>query len=94
MFTHVLTGRPVITTDYAPSFSGTTSASAHLAVVGDFSNFLIVQRAGMTVELVNHLFDVSTGRPTGQRGWLAYARHGFDAVAPNAFRLIGQSSLV
>lgn len=88
--TSVLTGRPVVVSDYAPAFTGTTGAE-NFAVVGDFSNFLIVQRAGMTVELVNHLFDQSTGRPTGQRGWFAYARHGFDAVVPNAFRIIANS---
>jgi HK97 family phage major capsid protein len=86
-----LTGRPVITSDYAPAFTGTTG-SANYAVVGDFSKgFLIVQRAGMTVELVNHLFDTSTGRPTGQRGWFAFARHGFDVVNPNAFRILANS---
>jgi HK97 family phage major capsid protein len=88
--TPVLTGRPVVVTDYAPAFTGTTGA-ANYAVVGDFSNFLIVQRAGMTVELVNHLFDTSTGRPTGQRGWFAYARHGFDSVNTNGFRLLSNS---
>lgn len=85
-----LLGRPVIVGDYAPAFSSTTGA-ANYAVVGDFSNFVIVSRAGMTVELVNHLFDTTTGRPTGQRGWFAWARHGFDQVAPNAFRLLSNS---
>lgn len=86
----VLTGRPVITSDYAPSFAGTTGI-ANYAVVGDFSNFVIVQRAGMTVELVPHLFDQASGRPTGQRGWYAYSRHGFDAVNTNAFRLLSNT---
>jgi HK97 family phage major capsid protein len=88
--TNVLTGRKVVTSDYAPAFSGTTGV-ANITVVGDFSNFLIVQRAGMTVEQVPHLFDQSTGRPSGQRGWFAWARNGFDAVAPNAFRLISNT---
>jgi HK97 family phage major capsid protein len=89
--THVAVGRPVVVSDYAPAFTGTTG-TANLAVVGDFGNgFLIVQRAGMTVELVNHLFDTSTGRPTGQRGWFAWARHGFDIVNANAFRLLSNS---
>ena len=88
--TDQLTGRPVITSDYAPAFTGTTGA-ANYAVVGDFSNFLVAQRAGMTVELVNHLFDPTTARPTGQRGWFAFARHGFDAVNSNGFRLIANS---
>jgi HK97 family phage major capsid protein len=88
--TSVLTGRPVVVSDYAPAFVSTTGA-ANVAVIGDFQKFLIVQRAGMTVELVQHLFDTSTGRPTGQRGWFAYARHGHDAIATNAFRLVSNS---
>ena len=82
-----LMGRPVVTSDYAPSFTGTTGA-ANILVVGDFSNYVIAQRAGMTVELVSHLFDVTNNRPTGERGWFAYARHGFDSVNDNAFRLL------
>jgi HK97 family phage major capsid protein len=82
-----LFGRPVVTTDYAPEFTGTTGA-ANILVVGDFSNFVVAQRAGMTVELVSHLFGTTNNRPTGQRGWFAYARHGFDSVNDNAFRLL------
>jgi HK97 family phage major capsid protein len=82
-----LFGRPVRTTDYAPEFTGTTGA-ANILVVGDFSNFLVAQRAGMSVELVPHLFDVTANRPTGQRGWFAYARHGFDSVNDSGFRLL------
>ena len=82
-----LLGRPVVLSDYAPEFTGTTGA-ANILVVGDFSNYVIAQRAGMTVELVSHLFDVTNNRPTGQRGWFAYARHGFDSVNDNAFRLL------
>jgi len=82
-----LFGRPVVTTDYAPEFTGTTGA-ANILVVGDFSNFVIAQRAGMTVELVSHLFGTTNARPTGQRGWFAYARHGFDSVNDLGFRLL------
>ena len=82
-----LFGRPVVTTDYAPAFTGTTAA-ANILAVGDFSNFVIAQRAGMTVELVSHLFGTTNARPTGQRGWFAYARHGFDSVNDLGFRLL------
>jgi HK97 family phage major capsid protein len=81
-----LFGRPVRTTDYAPEFTGTTGA-ANILVVGDFSNFLVAQRAGMNLELVPHLFGAN-GRPTGQRGWFAYARHGFDSVNDLGFRIL------
>lgn len=82
-----LFGRPVYTTDYAPDFTATTGA-ANICVVGDFSNFVVAQRAGMTVELVPHLFDVTNNRPTGQRGFYAVARHGYDSVNDNGFRLL------
>jgi HK97 family phage major capsid protein len=88
--TSVLMGKPVVLTDYAPGFTGTTGAENFL-VVGDVSQFYIIQRAGMTVELVQHLFDTSSGRPTGQRGWYAYTRLGFDVVNHNALRILANS---
>jgi HK97 family phage major capsid protein len=63
----------------------------NLAVVGDFSNYLIAMRAGMNVELVPTLFDQATGRPSGQRGWFAWARVGGDAIVHAGFRLINQT---
>ena len=63
-----------------------------LLVVGDFKYYLVAQRAGMTVELVPHLFGGSARRPTGQRGWYAYARVGGGLLAPNAFRYLSNRS--
>jgi HK97 family phage major capsid protein len=82
-----LFGRPVRTTDYAPEFTGTTGA-ANILVVGDFANFLVAQRAGMSIEFIPNLFGATTGRPTGQRGWFAYARHGFDSINDLGFRIL------
>lgn len=82
-----LFGRPIRTTDYAPDLPTATTA-ANVMVVGDFQNFLVAQRAGMNVELVPHVFDVTNNRPTGERGWFAYARHGFDSVNDLGFRLL------
>ena len=82
-----LFGRPVYTTDYAPEFTGTTAA-ANILVVGDFSNFVVAQRAGMSVELIPHLFGATNSRPTNQRGFFATARHGFDSVNDLGFRLL------
>lgn len=80
-------GRPVVLSDYAPEFTGTTGA-ANILIVGDFSNFLIAQRVGMTIENIPHLFGVTTGRPISQRGWYARARVGSDSVNDNGFRLL------
>lgn len=79
--------RPVEFSSYFPDFTGTTGA-ANILVVGDFRNYVIADRVGMSVELVPHLFDVTNNRPTGQRGWFAYARNGADSVNDLGFRLL------
>jgi HK97 family phage major capsid protein len=79
--------RPVEYSSYFADFTGTTGAS-NILVVGDFRNFVIADRAGMTIELVPHLFDVTNNRPTGQRGWFAWARFGSNSVNDSAFRLL------
>jgi HK97 family phage major capsid protein len=79
--------RPVAFASYAPDFTGNTGA-ANLLTVGDFRNYLIAQRIGMTVELVPHLLGTTNGRPTGERGWFAFARVGADSVNDLGFRLL------
>src|SRR5690606_129006 len=80
---------PAATDDSDPG----TDRSDSLLVFGDFSNYVIADRLGTTVEFIPHLFQQATagsgvGMPTGQRGWYAYARVGADAVNPAAFRLL------
>jgi HK97 family phage major capsid protein len=87
-----LAGRPVVLSDYAPTFSNTTALANQYAILGDFSKFMIVQRAGMVVEQVPHLFSVTTGYPTGQRGWLAWSRHGYNALSGNPFRILSNGT--
>jgi HK97 family phage major capsid protein len=55
-------------------------------IVGDFSNFLIVDRLGMSLELIPHLFGAN-GRPTGQRGLYAIWRNNSIVLNSNAFRV-------
>jgi HK97 family phage major capsid protein len=62
----------------------TTSKQKPL-IIGDFDEFRIVDRIGMSVELVPHLFGANR-RPTGQRGLYAYWRTGSGVLVPNAFR--------
>jgi HK97 family phage major capsid protein len=83
----VLFAKPVYESPYFPDFTGTTGAS-NLLVVGDWNNYVIARRTGMNVELVPHLFDVTNNRPTGQRGWFAYARIGGNSVNDLGFRLL------
>jgi HK97 family phage major capsid protein/HK97 family phage prohead protease len=55
---------------------------------GDFSNFLIVDRVGMGIELVPHLFGTANRYPTGTRGVLALWFNSSKILADNAFRLL------
>jgi len=86
----VLFNRPVMENPYFPDFTGTTGAE-NRAVVGDFSNYVVARRQGMNVELVPQLFDVTNNRPTGSRGWFAYARIGGNSVNDTAFRLLANT---
>ena len=81
-----LFGKRYYENDYMADFTSTTGA-ANLLVLGDFQNYLVAQRAGMNVELVPHLLG-SNRRPSGQRGWYAWARVGADSINDLAFRLL------
>jgi HK97 family phage major capsid protein len=80
--------RPAAFSSYFPDVPTSTTAAGNVLAVGDFRNYVIAERAGMEVELVPHLFGTTNGRPTGQRGWFAYARHGADSVNDLGFRLL------
>lgn len=79
--------RPIEFASAFPDFTGTTGA-ANILVVGDFQNYAVVDRVGMSVELIPNLFDITNNRPTGQRGWFAFARHGADSINDLGFRLL------
>jgi HK97 family phage major capsid protein len=54
---------------------------------GDFSRFVIVERVGMNIELIPHLFGANR-RPTGERGYFAWWRNGSKVVDANGFRAL------
>lgn len=64
-----------------------TTGSKILAM-GDPQRFVIVDRIGLEVEFIPHLFDTTNNRPTGQRGLYAYWRNGSKVVDANAFRVL------
>jgi HK97 family phage major capsid protein len=86
----VLMNRQWYETPYMTDLT-TSALHTNLTVVGDFSNYVIARRGGMSVELVPQLFDVTNNRPTGQRGWFAYARIGGGSANNQGFRLLNQS---
>ncbi len=89
-FADTMFGRPVYENDHFTDFTSTTGHQ-NVMVVGDFSNYVVARRQGMSVELVPHLLSLTTNLPNGQRGWFAYARIGGDVVNTSAFRLLNQT---
>lgn len=66
--------------------SSVLTAGAVLMIFGDFRYFLIVDRIGMTVEIVPHLFGATNQRPIGSRGMLAYWRNTSRVLSTAAFK--------
>jgi HK97 family phage major capsid protein len=81
-----LLGRPVVENEAMDETFG--SGENYTLLLGDFDNFVIADRIGMTVELIPHMFDTTTNRPSGQRGIYAYYRVGSDSVNDSAFELL------
>jgi len=81
-------GKTAYESPYMPDTTTTTSGNTGLALVGDFQNYVIARRTGMSVELIPHIFSTGNNLPMGQRGWFAYARIGGGVVNTSAFRLL------
>jgi HK97 family phage major capsid protein len=79
-----LLGKPVYEASEMP---GTITNAAKILIFGDFSRYLIVDRVGLTVDVIPHLFGANQ-RPTGQRGLYAYWRNGAKVLDANAFRAL------
>ncbi|WP_156767124.1 phage major capsid protein [Mycobacterium sp. E796] len=82
----MLLGRPIHENSEMDSTTD-TGAENYLLVYGDFSNFLISQRIGSSLEIIPHLFGANR-RPTGQRGAWLWMRYGSDVLVDNAFRVL------
>lgn len=81
-----LLGKKVNEASEMPAASLT--ANSKLALYGDFARaFIIVDRIGMSVELVPQVFGPN-GRPTGQRGIFAYWFNGSKVIVPQALQLL------
>lgn len=75
-----------------PAYESTAMASAlttgsKILAMGDPNYFLIVDRLGMTVEVLPHLLGANR-RPTGQRGIYAYWRNTSDLLSAAAWRVL------
>jgi HK97 family phage major capsid protein len=71
----------------AEAMDNVTTDAKRVLIYGDFSNYVIADRVGMTVEFIPHLLGANR-RPQGQRGWYAYYRVGADSVNDGGFRML------
>ncbi len=76
-----------------PIYENSTMASAvttggNVLLAGNFAEYYIVDRVGMSVMYEPMVKSATTGRPTGEAGWFAFWRVGADVVDPAAFRLL------
>lgn len=68
--------------------SSVLTAGAKLMIFGDFRYYLIVDRIGMQVEVIPHLFGATNQRPIGSRGLLAYWRNTGKVLSSAAFKVL------
>jgi HK97 family phage major capsid protein len=74
--------------DDSPDINAAATEQNFILFVGNWSRYVLVDRVGMSVEFVPHLFHTADNRPSGQRGLYAWYRHGADSVDDNAFRVL------
>jgi HK97 family phage major capsid protein len=80
-----LLGRPAYESSVMASV---LTAGSKLLIFGDFRYYLIVDRIGMTVEVIPHLFGATNQRPIGSRGLLAYWRNTGKVLSAAAFKTL------
>lgn len=84
-----LLGRPVGEAEAMDAtWNVAATAANYIAIIGNFENYVIADRIGMSVEFIPHLFATGNNRPNGSRGWYAHYRVGADSVNDNAFRML------
>ncbi len=59
-----------------------TTSGSTVVVFGDFSYFKIIDRTGLNVDFIPHLFATANNRPSGSRGLYAYWRTTSQVVSP------------
>ena len=75
-----LLGRPAY--EWSDYSSAVTTSGSTIVTFGDFNYFGIVDRVGLNVEFIQHLFATANNRPSGQRGLYAYWRNSTQVLSP------------
>ncbi len=64
------------------------TADNFILYVGDWSNYVILDRVGMSIELIPHLLNTANNLPDGRRGWYSFWRVGADSINDDGFRVL------
>jgi HK97 family phage major capsid protein len=88
----ILLGAPALKSAVMSSSLGNSTAGTNVLLAGDFSQYYIVDRIGMSVIYDPLIKSATTGAPMGQAGWYAFWRTGADVVNADAFRLLQLNS--
>jgi HK97 family phage major capsid protein len=72
----------------ASTMSTSITTGQNILLFGDFRQFQIVDRVGVSTEFIPNTFDQASGRPAGQRAWLMHWRFGSGVRDANAFRVL------
>lgn len=70
------------------TMTSVVSTGANVLLAGNFKEYYIIDRVGMSVLYDPIIRSTGNNRPTGQAGWYAFWRVGADVVDPDAFRLL------
>lgn len=85
-------GRPRMLLDQpayeCSTMTGAVATSANVLLAGNFKQYYVVDRVGMSIMYEPMVKSTGNGRPTGQAGWFSFFRVGADVVDPDAFRLL------
>lgn len=81
----MLLGQPIYE---ASSMQSAVTTGGLVLLAGNFQEYLIVDRIGMSVQYQPMIMGITNHRPTGQAGWFAYWRVGADVTDVAAFKLL------
>jgi HK97 family phage major capsid protein len=72
------------------------TADNHILYAGDFQNYVILDRVGLSVHFIapGVLQNTANGLPDGRVGWYAYWRVGADRLTIDAFRVLNLATSV
>lgn len=68
------------------------ASGSKILVMGDPRYYVIVDRIGMDIEVIPHLFGANARYPTGQRGFYAFWRNNANVMSTNSFRVLKTST--